>query len=143
MVKITLILESKKRYWLIFKYIVFALLSICVNIGSQWIFNHLYHGSFSLYFGLFLGTGLGLYVKFILDKRFIFFFKIHSNSRKLGKFLLYAMMGIITTIIFWGSELAFHYIYATDNAKYWGGLVGLFLGYCIKYNLDKKWVFNR
>jgi putative flippase GtrA len=50
-------------------------------------------------------------------------------------------MGVFTTIIFWGTEIAFDYLIRTPNAKYLGAMIGLSVGYVIKYYLDKKYVF--
>ena len=36
-------------------------------------------------------------------------------------------MGIITTLLFWGTEYAFHLIYNTDEMRYVGGIIGLAL----------------
>ena len=50
-------------------------------------------------------------------------------------------MGVITTLIFWNTEHAFHLIYDTDLMHYVGGIVGLAIGFYIKYQLDKMHVF--
>ena len=50
-------------------------------------------------------------------------------------------MGVVTTLIFWGTEYAFHLIYDTDLMRYVGGIVGLAVGFYVKYQLDKKYVF--
>lgn len=50
-------------------------------------------------------------------------------------------MGIITTLIFWGTEYAFHLIYDTEFMRYVGGVIGLAVGFYVKYQLDKKYVF--
>ncbi len=50
-------------------------------------------------------------------------------------------MGIFTTIIFWGTEIGFNAIFENQNAKYIGAIIGLSIGYAIKYFLDKKFVF--
>ena len=50
-------------------------------------------------------------------------------------------MGIFTTIIFWGTEIAFDVIFKSAGAKYIGAIIGLGIGYIIKYFLDKKYVF--
>ena len=50
-------------------------------------------------------------------------------------------MGVFTTAIFWGTEYAFHLIFTTDAMRYIGGVLGLTIGYYIKYQLDKRFVF--
>jgi len=51
-------------------------------------------------------------------------------------------MGVFTTVIFWGFEIGFNYIFTNPQAKYVGAIVGLSIGYIIKYFLDKKFVFT-
>ena len=50
-------------------------------------------------------------------------------------------MAVITTLIFWGTEYTFHLIYETELMRYIGGLIGLAIGFYVKYQLDKKYVF--
>ena len=50
-------------------------------------------------------------------------------------------MGIFTTIIFWGTEIIFNTLSQSPYAKYLGAVIGLSIGYVIKYFLDKKYVF--
>ena len=50
-------------------------------------------------------------------------------------------MGVFTTAIYWGVEYAFHLIFATDTMRYVGGVIGLAIGFYVKYQLDKKYVF--
>ena len=58
------------------------------------------------------------------------------------KFIRYTIMGIFTTFIFWGTEIGFDLYFEEENAKYAGAIVGLSIGYIIKYFLDKKFVFT-
>ena len=51
-------------------------------------------------------------------------------------------MGVATTLIFWGSEIIFNLLFKADIVKYIGAAVGLTIGYIIKYQLDKRFVFN-
>ena len=51
-------------------------------------------------------------------------------------------MGIMTTVIFWGFEILFDYIFHTKAWRYAGGVLGLTIGYSIKYYLDKRFVFT-
>lgn len=66
-----------------------------------------------------------------------------SKLKDFQTFLLYSSMGIVTTLIFWGFELGFYFLFLEwELAKYIGGLIGLFIGYTIKYFLDKRFVFK-
>jgi putative flippase GtrA len=58
------------------------------------------------------------------------------------KFILYSIMGVFTTLIFWGFEIGFDYIFDSEIAKYIGAIIGLSIGYITKYFLDKKFVFH-
>ena len=91
---------------------------------------------------IFMGTLVGLIIKYILDKKYIFNYKTKSKSEDTGKFIMYSFMGVFTTAIFWGFELAFDSIFSYEYAKYLGALIGLTIGYIVKYNLDKRFVFN-
>jgi len=88
-----------------------------------------------------VGTGVGLVTKYILDKRYIFIFKAENLAHDGGLFLLYSVMGIVTTALFWIIEYGFHWIFATDLMRYIGGAIGLIMGYLIKYRLDEQFVF--
>ena len=54
---------------------------------------------------------------------------------------LYLVIVIALTLIFWGTEYAFHLIFTTDAMRYIGGVLGLTIGYYVKYQLDKRFVF--
>jgi len=42
---------------------------------------------------------------------------------------------------FWAVEYAFHLTFVTDAMRYVGGVIGLAIGFHVKYKLDKKFVF--
>ena len=90
---------------------------------------------------MFVGTLAGLVAKYILDKKFIFYHEVKNKKDDAKKFALYSLMGVFTTIIFWGTEIAFDALSQDHNAKYLGAVIGLSIGYIIKYFLDKKYVF--
>ncbi|HIP44035.1 MAG TPA: GtrA family protein [Sulfurospirillum arcachonense] len=126
---------------IILRYSLFAIISTIVNMGFQYISFLAYDGFLSLYLAMFIGTLAGLVLKYILDKKYIFFHTPKSKKDDGKKFMLYSLMGIFTTFIFWGFEIGFDYIYDNENAKYIGGVIGLAIGYIVKYFLDKKFVF--
>ena len=122
-------------------YTLFALISTAINIGSQMLSIWIYKGPLSVEISILVGTTMGLPLRYFLEKRYIFNF-ISKNLVHDGKlFVLYSTMGVITTLIFWGTEYAFHLIYDTDFMRYLGGLIGLSIGFYVKYQLDKKYVF--
>jgi putative flippase GtrA len=124
------------------RYTLFALLSTALNIAFQYISFLIYEGFLSLYIAMFAGTAAGLISKYILDKKYIFF-HIPKNKKDDGKkFFLYSLMGVFTTFIFWGFEIGFDTIFENKNAKYLGAIIGLSIGYIVKYHLDKRFVFK-
>lgn len=124
------------------KYSIFAVISTLFNLLFQYLSFELYGGFASLYVAMFMGTLAGLVAKYILDKKFIFYYDVKDKKEDATKFALYSLMGVFTTIIFWGTEIAFDALSQDPNAKYLGAVIGLSIGYVIKYFLDKKYVFN-
>ncbi len=127
----------------LFRYIIFALVATLLNLTTQRIFLNLIVSDFSIYLSIFFGTIVGLLVKFYLDKNWIFYDKSYGIFLNSKKFSLYALMGFFTTSIFWGSEIFFWYIWRTDLMRELGAIIGLSIGYLLKYKLDKKFVFNK
>ena len=123
-------------------YTVLAVISTAFNIGSQDIVIRLYHGSYAVTLSILVGTGVGLLVKYVLDKRYIFRFKAQNAAHDAQTFLLYSLMGVATTVIFWGFEYAFEFLFGTKELRYLGGIIGLAIGYGVKYQLDKYFVFR-
>ncbi len=122
-------------------YSLFAGLSTVVNIGSQTLSMLIYSGAYAVEISIFIGTLAGLALRYFLEKRYIFSF-VSKNIKHDGQlFILYSFMSVFTTAIFWGTEYAFHLIFTTDVMRYIGGILGLTIGYYIKYQLDKRFVF--
>ena len=123
-------------------YTIFALFATMANIGSQEVAIRLYQGSFAVMLSILVGTAVGLVLKYWLDKRYIFQYQTQSIQHGSKTFTLYTIMGVVTTFIFWGFELAFEAIYGTKEMRYLGGVIGLAIGYYVKYQLDKRYVFK-
>ncbi len=123
-------------------YAIFALIATAANIGAQDIVTRTYSGAFDILASVVVGTGVGLVVKYILDKRYIFRFQARSVAHDTQTFALYTVMGLATTVIFWGFEFGFHHIFETKEMRYLGGVIGLAIGYLTKYHLDKRYVFR-
>jgi hypothetical protein len=124
-------------------YTILALIATATNIASQAISVRLYSGIYSITLSIFVGTLTGLLLKYILDKEYIFKFKANSAAHDTRTFLLYCVMGIATTTIFWGFEYAFQFFFGTEHMRYLGGMIGLAIGYITKYQLDKRFVFKQ
>ena len=122
-------------------YSLFAGLSTVVNIGSQMLSMLIYSGAYAVEISIFMGTLAGLPLRYFLEKRYIFSFESKNIKHDGQLFVLYSFMGVFTTAIFWGTEYAFHLIFTTDVMRYIGGVLGLTIGYYVKYQLDKRFVF--
>lgn len=127
---------------LVLKYSFFALIATFINLFTQFISLAIYSQNFSLYIAMFFGTLTGLIAKYILDKKYIFYYVVKDKKEDSQKFILYSIMGVFTTLIFWGFEIGFDYIFDSEIAKYIGAIIGLSIGYITKYFLDKKFVFK-
>lgn len=118
------------------------MLATLTNISFQFISLQIYVGDYSLFIAIFNGTLGGLLLKYILDKKFIFMDSSKTKSEDTRKFILYSLMGVITTLLFWIVEFTFDAMMDAEYGKYLGAIIGLAIGYVVKYNLDKKYVFN-
>lgn len=127
---------------LVVVYALLAVIATIANIGAQELAIRLYGGPFAVPVSVFVGTGVGLVVKYVLDKRYIFRFRARSVAHDSRTFALYTVMGLATTAIFWGFEFAFDAIFASKQMRYLGGVIGLAIGYVVKYHLDKRFVFG-
>lgn len=123
------------------RYLAFALAATAVNLGLQWVWLDLYQGPFALPAALVLGTLAGLVTKYLLDKRWIFGDRSTGAATHARKFSLYSAMGLVTTAIFWGTELLFGAVLGPDWVLA-GGALGLAIGYVLKYRLDRRFVFK-
>ena len=101
----------------------------------------IYSGAYAVEISIFIGTLAGLSLRYFLEKRYIFSFESKNIKHDGQLFILYSFMGVFTTAIFWGTEYAFHLIFTTDVMRYIGGVLGLSIGYYVKYQLDKRFVF--
>lgn len=124
------------------QYAIFALIATASNIGTQELVVCTYNGTAAIEASVLAGTGVGLVVKYVLDKFYIFRFCTLSVAHGTRTFALYSVMGLATTAIFWGFELGFHYLFSTREMRYLGGIIGLAIGYLAKYHLDKRYVFQ-
>ncbi len=124
-------------------YALFAGISIATNLLVQRIMNLLYTGAYELYAGLAAGTLAGLLVKYVLDKKYIFNYMSTGFAADIKTFILYSSMGVVTTAVFWGTEILFELVFEAEPARYIGGGVGLTAGYAIKYLLDRRFVFRQ
>ena len=127
---------------LIIRYTAFAILATAANLATQRVI--LQDEMNAPYFAAAVGAGtlVGLVIKYLCDKRWIFYdieTGVKNHSRK---FPLYTAMGIVTTAIFWGTETMFWLIWQTPERREVGAVLGLVVGYIGKYKLDRSFVFT-
>jgi len=89
------------------------------------------------------GTLVGLVAKYLLDKRWIFGDRAAGLRAHGRRFSLYTATGVVTTAIFWGMETGFWLAWGTEAAREAGAVIGLAIGYVVKYRLDRRFVFDR
>lgn len=123
-------------------YAILAIIATIANIGAQDLTLKAYAGPLSVLLSILMGTAIGLIVKYVLDKRYIFAFVARDLGHDSRTFALYTAMGLITTAIFWGMELGFDAAFGSKEMRYFGGILGLAIGYVVKYQLDKRFVFK-
>lgn len=121
------------------RYVIFALLATGANLAVQ-------EGAIRIGAGLgasiLAGTVAGFALKYALDKRWIFFDPYEGRGDEVRKVSLYGLFSVLTTLIFWGTELLFWHVWKTDLAKYAGASIGLAAGYAIKFALDRRITFR-
>ncbi len=126
---------------LFFRYMFFAIISTLVNLFVQYISFNLIWNNEKLFNGIILGTISGFIIKYILDKIYIFQYSSSNIVNEIRVFSFYSFMSIITTLLFWLTEFLFEYYINIIYSRYIGAIIGLSIGYTIKYFLDKKYVF--
>lgn len=150
-------MKQKTQYFL---YVLFAVLSTFVNIGIQKGMELLFTKAFScnLYIQKVVGSSrityglitqmltatiIAFVFKYIVDKLIIFKDKTsYFSADHFKQVILYGSFAVITTLIFWGTELGFKRFFHFNNSEYLGAVIGLAIGYTIKYLLDRKYVFT-
>lgn len=125
------------------RYAGFALLATALNLAVQRaVLATMPGGTAGFALALVAGTGAGLVAKYLLDKRWIFGDRATGLAAHSRRFGLYALMGLATTAIFWGTETAAYAIWRSDPAREAGAILGLAIGYGVKYRLDRRFVFG-
>ncbi len=124
-----------------FKYTIFAIIATLSNLFVQFISLHIYSDYGHLIVAMFWGTLVGLFIKYYLDKHYIFY-HVHASHKENGKtFFLYAFLGAFTASLSWTIEYSFDLFWDVNIAKYVGATIGQIIGYSTKYQLDKRFVF--
>jgi putative flippase GtrA len=123
------------------RYVLFAVAATLVNLATQEVAIRLTPVA-PLVISIIAGTGAGFAVKYILDKKWVFYDAYTTHRDEARKVTLYALFSVVTTLIFWGFEVSFWTMWRTDVAKYTGAVLGLAIGYAAKFVLDQTYVFR-
>lgn len=127
---------------LIMRYSAFAAIAMTASLLAQRLVLAFDKTTIGFAAALTFGTFIGLIVKYTLDKRWIFFDASTGIRSHSHKFSLYTAMGVVTTLIFWAAETSFWLISKTNHMREIGAILGLIIGYTIKYQLDRRYVFT-
>ena len=82
---------------LVLSYALLALIATVANIGAQDLAIRLYSGVNSVVLSIAIGTGVGLVVKYALDKRWIFLDAYETHAAELRKIVIYGASGSLGT----------------------------------------------
>jgi putative flippase GtrA len=123
------------------RYLLFAAVATLANLAAQEAIV-LLAPTAPLMLSILAGTGAGFVVKYVLDKKWIFYDAYTTHRDEVRKVTLYGLFSVLTTLVFWGFEVTFWTIWRTDLAKYTGAVLGLGIGYAAKFLLDQTYVFR-
>lgn len=124
------------------RYVAFAVLAMIANLAVQRMVMANGDSKTVFVLAVVAGTLVGLALKFQLDKKWVFCDLSRGVKSHGRKFTLYATTGTATTAIFWGAETAFWQIWQTEAMRELGAIIGLSIGYILKYRLDRRFVFT-
>ena len=123
-------------------YLLIAAVSTVLNLGAQFLVVQYWNIPYVIELSILIGTGVGMPPRYILEKKYVFFFKSNDIKHDSKLFFLYSFYAVFTTLIFWSVEYVFHIYFSADFMRYVGALAGLTIGFFLKYQIDKKYVFN-
>ncbi|HZH52826.1 MAG TPA: GtrA family protein [Microvirga sp.] len=123
------------------RYVLFAVIATLANLLTQEAVIRVAPVA-PLSLSILMGTAAGFFLKYLLDKKWVFDDGFHGHRQELRKITLYGAFSVLTTLVFWGFEVAFWLIWRTDFAKYSGAVLGLAIGYAAKFVLDRTFVFK-
>lgn len=124
------------------RYAAFAVLATVANLATQRLVIGAIPGAAGFALAVLAGTAVGLVLKYLCDRKWIFRDRRRGLSHHGRTFGLYTMTGLVTTAIFWGTETAFWLVWQTREMRELGAVIGLGIGYVLKFLLDRHFVFN-
>jgi putative flippase GtrA len=133
--------SSGNGFAMFVRYVLFAGLATLANLLTQEATVRLAPVA-PLTLSILMGTAAGFILKYLLDKKWVFADSYNGHKQELQKLTLYGAFSVLTTLVFWGFEIAFWTVWKTDLAKYTGAVLGLAVGYAAKFLLDRSFVFK-
>ncbi|MFN0201742.1 MAG: GtrA family protein [Bacteroidia bacterium] len=88
------------------------------------------------------GIGSGFFLKYFLDKKYVFDYQAETRKEAAKTVSLYALMSSFTTLFLFAFSELYEWCFRNEYALYVGWALGLAIGYTIKFFLDKKFVFK-
>lgn len=123
------------------RYATFAVLATVANLAVQRAVLAFEESGRGFVLAVLAGTATGLVIKYLLDKRWIFRDASTGLAVHGRMFARYTATGIVTTLIFWGAETLFWLVWQNHAMREFGAVLGLAVGYVVKYRLDRRYVF--
>ncbi|GGX67538.1 hypothetical protein GCM10007385_40850 [Tateyamaria omphalii] len=123
------------------RYVATAVLSVLANLLAQEMTVRGMPDA-HLMVSIVVGTLVGFFIKYVVDKTWTFRERYTTPFGEAQRITLSGLFSVLTTLIFWAFELGFHAIWQTDFAKYLGAVMGLSIGYILKFWLDRRHVFR-
>ncbi len=98
------------------RYVLFAVVATLANLITQEAVIR-FAPVAPLTLSILMGTAAGFVLKYGLDKKWVFEDDYGGHRQELQKITLYGAFSVLTTLVFWGFEVAFWMIWQTDLAK--------------------------
>lgn len=124
------------------KYSFISFISILFNVIAQFIFTKLFYYNYNFLIEMFLGSISGVTVKIILDRTYIFYYMNEKSIGNILRFVVYSFFEIISILLFIILEVIFNFFIPIPFSRYLGVIIGLSIGYSIKYHFDKRYILN-
>jgi putative flippase GtrA len=123
-------------------YVAIATVASSTNILLQFLFVRFVDVPYAVELSVAFATALVLPFKYVADKKIIFKYRVDHVRKDLRTLIAYTLVSVVTVAVFWSTEFAFHYLFASEVLRYVGGIIGLAVSFYVKYRMDKKFVFT-
>lgn len=119
-------------------YVLFAGAAVGLNVLVQRLVFAVYHGPQTIVVAMVVGAGVALTAKYFLDRKWVLGVRHAADEEEIIK---YAMAGATITLVFFAFQYTIWIFYQTDLARDIGIVLGMAVGYLIKFLIDRKFVF--